>query len=199
MTLARRWQEAAAPSTEPITLAAAKSHLRVEVADDDSLITNLITAARVYLERRTGYWMASRAAVMELNGFPPRGGDIVFPIRPVTSVSQMQYLPDGASALSTMTAGTDYRLVNTGTLTHRIRLPYGVSEWPKSGLASDAVRVSFVCGAASAEANMNQAMLLLIGHWYENRETAVVGSISSQVSFTIESLAGMSAVGDLDL
>ena len=36
--------------TEPITLAEAKSHLRVTFEDDDSYITALITAARQYAE-----------------------------------------------------------------------------------------------------------------------------------------------------
>ena len=199
MAIARRWQEATAPASEPVTLASAKAHLRVEVADDDALISALISAARLYLERRTGYWMCQRTAVMECNAFPLRGGDIVFPVRPIVSVQSVQYLPDGGSALVVLTANTEYRLVNSGTIVHRLRLPYGTSEWKMTGLAEDAVRISFTAGASLAEQNMLQALLLLVGHWYENREAAVVGTISGPVAFTIDALAGMSAIGDIGL
>jgi len=199
MAIVRRWQETAPPATEPISLAIAKAHLRVDIADDDALIASLISAARLYLERRTGYWMAIRSASMECNGFPLNGGDIVFPIRPIVSVQSVQYLPDGGSSLVTLTPNTDYRLINSGTIIHRLRLPYGTREWKMAGFAEDAIRINFTAGAAIAEQNMQQALLLLIGHWYENREAAIVGSISGTVAFTIDALAGMSAVGDLAL
>ncbi|MEQ9944113.1 head-tail connector protein [Pectobacterium aroidearum] len=32
------------------------------------------------------------------------------------------------------------------------------------------------------------AMLLLIGHWYENRETVVIGQSAQSIPFTVESL-----------
>lgn len=198
MSLTRRWQEVPAILTEPITLAVAKAHLRVDITDDDALILSLIIAARRYLERRTGYWMVARSAIMECNGFPIRGGDIVFPVRPVNSVQSVSYLPDGATALVTL-ASSAYRLVNTGTLVHRLRLPYGTTEWQTTGFAEDAVRVAFTAGDNRVEENMVQAALLLVGHWYENREAAVVGTISGPVAFTIDALAGMSAVGDLAL
>lgn len=39
------------PETEPVTLAEAKLHCRVDLDTDDALIGSLITAAREYVER----------------------------------------------------------------------------------------------------------------------------------------------------
>lgn len=41
------------PAIEPLTLAETKEFLRVEVADDDALITSLIAAARNHVESET--------------------------------------------------------------------------------------------------------------------------------------------------
>ncbi len=35
---------------------------------------------------------------------------------------------------------------------------------------------------------MKAAMLLLIGHWYENRETVSVGQAATDIPFTVEAL-----------
>jgi hypothetical protein len=37
-------------------------------------------------------------------------------------------------------------------------------------------------------AAIRHAMLMLVGFWYENRSTVLVGSISKQLEFAVESL-----------
>lgn len=37
---------------------------------------------------------------------------------------------------------------------------------------------------------LEQAELLLVGHWYANREAVNIGNITSNVPFTVEALAG---------
>ena len=42
------------PAAEPVTLAEAKSHLKLDTSDEDTLIASLITAARARAEWHTG-------------------------------------------------------------------------------------------------------------------------------------------------
>jgi hypothetical protein len=37
---------------------------------------------------------------------------------------------------------------------------------------------------------LDQTMLLLVGHWYQNREAAVVGTISGDLAMAVKELAG---------
>ncbi len=40
------------------------------------------------------------------------------------------------------------------------------------------------------DADLTAAMLLLIGHWYENRESVVVGTITAELPMAVEALIG---------
>ena len=48
------------PAIEPVTLAEAKAHLKVDTTDDDTLITSLIAAARARAE-----WHTRRAFITQ--------------------------------------------------------------------------------------------------------------------------------------
>lgn len=70
--------------------------------------------------------------------------------------------------------------------------------------AEDALITSYIAAAQAwveryigmtlAEADdapeLDQAMLLLVGHWYQNREAAVVGTISGDLAMAVKELAG---------
>jgi uncharacterized phiE125 gp8 family phage protein len=80
----------------------------------------------------------------------------------------------------------------------RIVLARGKS-WPAVTLATaGAIKVTFKAGygdtAASVPQRIKQTLLLLIGHWYENREPVVVGNYSTQLPFTLEVLLAQDRV-----
>lgn len=197
-----RWSLTTTGSFEPLTTAELKAHLRVEHATDDALIASLGAAARSYCELRTNHVLTARTVALEASGFPEWPHDIVLPIGPVTAITAVSYINE-AGTVVTMTVNTDYRSDATVNPA-RIRLPLtaGTAEWPATYAASDAVRVTATAGYANAAAVpevAKHAIRLLVGHWYENREAVVTGTISSDVGFTVDALLSTIKCGELAL
>ena len=110
------------PAQEPVSLADAKAHLRVDVADDDALITRLITGARSELERGLGRALITQSYTYLLDAWPS-GFAVDLPIAPVQSVDQVRiYALDGAFAVLPPGGylldglGSPPRLIRRGTM-----------------------------------------------------------------------------------
>jgi len=196
-----RWGQLTAPSFEPLTTAELKAHLRVDLNDEDALIAAIGVAARDYCERQTGHILCSRSMYLEAEGFPAYSGDIVLPLTPVASVTQLAWrtAASGGSTLQVGVVNTDYRF--TAAL-GRIRTMPSVTEWPATALISDAVQVTAVIGYANAAAVpeiAKHAIRLLAGHWYENREAVINGTISTDVKMTVDALLGTLKVREMVL
>jgi uncharacterized phiE125 gp8 family phage protein len=179
-----------APTTEPVTLAEAKAHCRVDVSDDDALITALIVAARQHAEAFTHRAIPSQVWDLKLDSFPWGSwhAPIVLPMPPVTAVGSVTYLdPNGASQTwSSANYTTDFP---SGDMAAPARIVpiYGVT-WPQTQRVINAVTVRFTAGYTTAPEAIKAAMKLLIGHWYAHRETVVVGTISQQLPMAVEAL-----------
>lgn len=76
----RAWKITTPVSTEPITLSDAKTYLRIDFTDDDTLITNLITRARGLAERITGRAFATQTIQEVFMITRPEGGELSGPI-----------------------------------------------------------------------------------------------------------------------
>jgi uncharacterized phiE125 gp8 family phage protein len=182
-----------APTFEPVTLAMAKAHVRVDTSDEDTLITAMVTAARAYLEGMSGRAIGAQTLRLDLAEFPEVSrsnpfGAILVPRPPLASVTSIQYY-DTAGTLQTLSPSA-YQ-VNTARQPGEVRVAPG-GDWPN--VQDDrvaAVQVTYVAGEATADAidpRIKQAVLLLVGHWYEQRETVLVGSISKPFEHAIESI-----------
>jgi uncharacterized phiE125 gp8 family phage protein len=164
-----------APTEDPVTLAEAKAHVRVDHADDDSLITALIAAATDHLDGYTG--ILGRALItqtwrQDFAAFAPK---LRLALRPVASVASVTYF-DGDNASQTLSASI-YGLFEDGAGPYIALDPD--QTWPGSYRRVDGVSVTYVAGeAAAAVPNaIKQAILLLVGHWYANREAVAEGQM----------------------
>lgn len=154
-----------APTAEPITLAEAKLHLRVDSTDDDSYITALIVAARQAAEHITERALLPQTWEMALDSLD---GEIQLLKPPLVSITSFQYV-DVDGVLQTYTG---YALDNYSEPA-RLTPSYG-TDWPVTRDQANSVLIRFVAGyadAASVPQEIKSWILLRIGSLYENRES----------------------------
>lgn len=181
-----------APTVEPVSSAEAKLHCRIDTSADDTLITMLIAAARRKVEADANRALITQTWELVLDVFPTQTF-IELPLPPLQSVSSIKYYDNSASPVETTFASTNYLVCIDNQYGGLIVLKDSAS-WPvmTNPLEKGAVRIKFVCGygaAAAVPEIYKQAMLLLIGHWYENREAIqVTGAVPKEVPLAYEAL-----------
>lgn len=158
------------PAVEPVTLARAKLHLRVDHADEDDLITDLIATVRMECESRTQRTLVNTGWTWALDAFPSGGGLLVPPMPPLVSLGAIQYVdPDSA------TQAMDWAsLVLIDLISEPGRIAPISGSWPATADRINAVTVTYTAGygptAADVPRPLVQWMLLAIGDLYANRE-----------------------------
>jgi uncharacterized phiE125 gp8 family phage protein len=178
----------------------AKLHLRVAHNDDDNLIYGLVSAATEFAQEKSKRQFITATYDLKIDYFPPGdeyfldsagigylGQEIILPRPPLASVTSITYVdPAGA----TQTLSPSVYTVDISESPGRIRLAYGQS-WPSTLDHPGSVTVRYVCGyggPSSVPSSAKAAMLLYVGHLYENRELAITGTIITKVPLAFESL-----------
>jgi uncharacterized phiE125 gp8 family phage protein len=174
-----------APEVEPLTLDEAKEHLREDGMGQDALISALIVAARQWVETRA--WRALITQEWDMYYRRPTGAcALVVPMPPTQSVDAVTYID--AAGDSKVMDPADY-VVDTASQPARI---YPVTAWPAMSDVSGAVVVAVTAGFGDDPEDVpqhyRQAMLLVLGHWYANRESVVVGTIAAHVPEAAQAL-----------
>jgi uncharacterized phiE125 gp8 family phage protein len=171
------------PAGEPVSLAEAKLHLRVDFDDDDSLIQVLISAARQAAETLTNRQLVTARWRMVLDSFPgpslmgvPAGQTftlpghaVLLPKSPVQSVVEIRYL-DMAGAWQVMPAAN--YTVDSVCEPARITPVFG-QIWPIALPQIGAVSVIFDAGygdASTVPEGIKTWIKLRLGSLYVHRE-----------------------------
>lgn len=158
------------PASEPVTRAEAKLAARIDSTSEETLIDALITAAREQVESDTDRKLMPQTWLLTLDGFDGRDCPIEIPTAPVTGVT-IAY-DDVDDAAQTLDPELYYALLHY--VPARV-YPAPSAVWPVTSLQRGAVRVTFTAGyanAAAVPARAKQAIKMLVGHWYQNRELA---------------------------
>jgi uncharacterized phiE125 gp8 family phage protein len=188
-----------------VSLGEAKAHLREDASDQDNVIAMYIAGAIGWLDGATGWLgraLGEQSWELTLDGFPGhrwaaewREGSfrnlrhhdnrIVIPLPPLRSVDSIRYLDaDGTSVLVDPSA---YRIVDMGEQCSHV-VPAAGTCWPSVQCADGAVSVRFTAGYDEIPPAIRNAILLLVGHFNENREAVNVGNIVSVMPFGVDAL-----------
>ena len=176
-----------APAELPISRDEAKLHCRVEHDEEDMLIDSLIAAAVDYLDGPSG--ILGRAIIeqqwlLELDAWP---SSLALPIEPVSSVT-VQYLDKSG----TETDVPENQLVIIDAPSART-----VLEWvdgfqaPELSDARYPVKITLTAGfgvAAKELDGIKVAIKMMVGHWYDNRETVVLGMSVAELPMAVSAL-----------
>jgi hypothetical protein len=196
------------PASNPVTLAEAKLHLRIDNTDDDTLIGNLITAATRWAEDYCDRTFCQTQWQMRLDSFygaigsPVQFGlkadgnniegrqgtvpqlDVELPRPPMvqagtaTSVS-ITYTPSVSGTTATLDA-TEYRVDRQAT-PGACRPLYGRT-WPTHLMDQNSVTVTWWAGysadGTSVPATVKSAILMLVAHLWRNREMAAEAALT---------------------
>jgi len=178
------------PAAELITLDEARRQVRRDDEDDDAVITSLIAAVMSRLDGVDG--ILGRALIMQtwsqaFDGFPV-GAALCLPLAPVIDVVSIVYR-DRDNAEQTF-AGANYTAHNAAKTAY-VKLDYNAA-WPATYDRDDAATVQFRAGyganAAAVPAAIKHAGLMLLAHYYENREAVLVGTISAELPMGVTAL-----------
>lgn len=184
------------PNAEALTTTEAKKHLRVEHTDEDTYIDALSQGWREHLEERTSRTLVKSTWDYFQDEFPGSSDEpIRLPRGPVISVTSVKYTTVTSTTAQTLSAtkyGTD-----VASEPARVFLRDGES-WPTELLKdANGVEVRYTAGLATSATGVpqraKQALRLLVGNSYVNREAVVVGQSNQTLRFAAESL-----IADLD-
>jgi uncharacterized phiE125 gp8 family phage protein len=175
------------PLKEPLTLDEAKRFLKVTTDAEDDVVLELVRSARKRVERGTELALLTQTVEVKVDGFWGSCA-LELPMPPLQEVVSIQYV-DTDGAVQTLPADT-YR-VSTHRRPGRVWLAYGKS-WPATRAEPEAVTVTFKAGfgdeASALPPTLLHALRLLIGHYDQNREAVLTGTISTLLPEGVETL-----------
>ncbi len=155
------------PAVEPVTIEEARLHLRISGTDEDALVARLISAARSHVEQVTKRSLITQGWRTYLDDWP-EGRVVRLPTGPVQSVEAITIFD--ADGMPMSLGSDDFTLDGAGSPPRlKVKPAVGGAGQPING-----IEIDFTAGygdtAASVPKPLIQAILLLVGHWYEHRE-----------------------------
>lgn len=159
------------PAVEPVTLAEAKAHLRVTHADEDQLISTLISSARRVVEARSGLLLIEQTWTAFLDDWPD-SGIIDMPLAPLLSVDSVATFGEDDIAA---TVDPAHYYADTASRPPRLLLR-GSRVWTRPGRIANGIAIIVTAGfgatASAVPEPLRQAVLILVAHWFEHRGAA---------------------------
>jgi uncharacterized phiE125 gp8 family phage protein len=168
------WRVLTQPENEPLTLTEVKAHLRVKHSLEDDLIQSLAIGARQHIELVTNRALMPQVWEISLPCFaglktPIPGGNL----RAIDSVEV-----DGEEFEGFSVSSAEPPCIYSET-------------WPRTKGFPDSIKIIAQVGYSGAGAipeTLKTAILMLVAHWYDNRQAVIVGNIAQEVPMAVNAL-----------
>lgn len=169
---------------EPINLREAEVFLKIDENIETSLVSSLITAARKKIENYTNRVLITQTWEMILDKWPDEPLLYIdFP--PLQSITHIKYY--NTNNILTTWDSTNYYLNQYAEPAFIVP----VDVFPATYDRPEAITIRFVCGYQGKDKvpePICQALRLMVGHFYENRELTIKGTQVSEMPYGIEFL-----------
>ena len=159
------------PDIEPITLSEVKAHCRIEHRTDDTLITSLITAARLAAEHELQRPLITQTWQAAYESFPSDHSAIALGKFRPRAIQGITYLDQNGTEADMHESAY---VLDAATVPGWVHPAYNTS-WPSARAFANSVRIRFTAGygaAADVPQCIKQWMLLMIGSMYAFREAS---------------------------
>lgn len=182
-----------APTERPVSLLEAKDHLRLIGDDEDFYVQRLVDAAVAQID---GTGSLGRAMITQTwaqwhNQSP---GYVRLAMTPFQSLTAVEYY-DADGILQTATLGDFETWLDGDTV--RVK-PRDNRAWPSADSRPDAIKITYVAGygdtSLAVPETVRHAILLLVGHMYQNREAGTEKALS-EIPFGVDALLSLERTG----
>lgn len=186
-------ERSVAPAVTPINVFEAKAQANVVHDDDDFVIESHIAAAVDMLD---GEGELGRAMITQTwaQWVPQSPGCVKLRMGPFQSLSAIHYYDADGVLQAANTA--DFEIRKSGDFV--TVEPKSGEAWPVAANRADAIRITYVAGfgdsPSDVPAGIRHALLLMVAHWYENRE-AVGEKAMHEVPMAVTALINRHRVG----
>ena len=155
------------PLAEPVTLAEAKAHLRVDNDAEDALLTALIAAARRQVEAMTGLALMEQGWSFFADDWPATGA-FALPLHPLIAVEELKVHGEEGDP-----AAIDPSHYYVDRWARPARLILRERNWPKPGRIANGIEIEAALGFGDepddVPEDLREAIVRLVAHWHERR------------------------------
>lgn len=160
------------PAVEPVPLADAKAHLRLDTTDEDTVVGAMIGAARVAVETEIRQVLIAQQWRVSDTAWPA-DRRIALPVMPLISIDAVRALDAGNNP--TIVPATDYGVeTDTGIVTINAD-----AAALAPALSAGGYEIDFTAGFGAASSDvphaLRRAIAMLVTHWFEHRSAFTIG------------------------
>lgn len=159
------YTQTVAPTSEPLSLADAKTFMHILETDEDDLISSMIVGAREYAENYTNRQFKDATFELITNCFVQ---DMKLRHNPIKSISKIEYM-DANGNYQTLSTDNYYLYYENGIGTLYF------TETPSIKDDKRAVKITFISGYTTVPSSIIAYIKVLVSTMYENREQYIVG------------------------